>query len=432
MSEAKKLEPSLKRNLLILGGTLGVLGLLVVLMLVMRGKSETTQAGSADLQAMRSIAPGNTGTQGEQAEMGHATKEKIREAQLREAEEARKQGKPYLPRDQVGKTEAVDPHDAQGAGYSTAEQYRPNYAGGAGAGVRTEEELRREQARAEGLKVQLQALMGQPTKSEAPKRIAEASASTGGAGAGVAQASLSQLPGTSAAGSQGQQCALVADALEIYAAETASPVDTYRTTYVSAEIRSGKLAGAFLTGKSQVMEEGLQITFTGMRWNRQSYKIEAISLDEKTATDAMASNVDRRYLQRYAMPVLFAAAGGYYTAKSQTGSEVVVSNGGIGVSTPPPTKQQAIAAGVSAAMTIGRTAIEREAQRPEQHTLPARTPIGVMFNSRVCSSDEANQAPMVQRVAPVANSSLAPAGAMPQPSPMPMQQAPALNNYSQR
>jgi intracellular multiplication protein IcmE len=378
-STGRKVDPGFRRNLLIIGGTLLAAVLVAVLVVVTRkpAPSATNQAGGAVI----GVQPGG-GSQTE-GSLTPQMQQMLREQQIAEAEKARKENKPYIPPDS-GAVEPIPFVPAAGtvpnltpAAYAAEQQANYNQLAPQQEDPATGAANDRKR---QGLKAQMDALVN----ARAPEqKVARVQFDAPKPAAGGTSANGSGSP----AGGSGQDAAVVVDSLEIFAGSTASPVDTYKTAYASARITSGALAGAFLTGRSTLVNEGLQTNYTLMRWNGRTFKVDAIALDEKTATDAVEANLDRRYLQRYVMPVLFAAAGGYAAAKAQTGSTVVVGIGGSTVATDPPSEKQATNAGIAAGMGIAQSAIEREAQRPIQATLPAGQPIGIMFRAPVLESD---------------------------------------------
>ena len=377
-STGRKVDPGFRRNLLIIGGTLLAAVLVAVLVVVTRkpAPSATNQAGGAVI----GVQPGG-GSQTDGA-LTPQMQQMLREQQIAEAEKARKENKPYIPPD----SGAVEPIPAAPAPGTVPDLTPAAYAAEQQALYNQQAPHQEDPAAAaandrkrQGLKAQMEALVNARAPEQKIARV-QFDAPKPAAG-GATNGSSSPASGS------GQDAAVVVDSLEIFAGSTASPVDTYKTAYASARITSGALAGAFLTGRSTLVNEGLQTNYTRMRWNGRSFKVDAIALDEKTATDAVEANLDRRYLQRYVMPVLFAAAGGYAAAKAQTGSTVVVGIGGSTVATDPPSEKQAANAGIAAGMGIAQSAIEREAQRPIQATLPAGQPIGIMFRAPVLESD---------------------------------------------
>lgn len=183
--------------------------------------------------------------------------------------------------------------------------------------------------------------------------------------------------------------------LTIVAARTTSPIDTGKTSYVSAEVIGGKFAGAFLKGTAVLNKgEGLQVIFTDIRFNGKTARINAVALDEQTSADALAGNVDRHILTKYVLPVAFATLSGAASAVAQRGTQVVTNGFSSSVSVPVATDRQAAAAGISSGTQIGQQVVQTLAQQPNTATLPANTLIGVLFNTVQAASTA--QAPAQQ------------------------------------
>lgn len=385
-AERRQLDAGVKKNIFIIGGVLVVAIAAMTLILLM---NPAQQQGPAGASVPHSAPAGQEKSEPVNPVMAQL----LREQQLAEAEAARRAGRPYIPPDSM----ALEPIPASAsAGYRVSGYpYGADVAPGAGmrgsqlgsaglpgaqgaqVGITPDEQARLERMRA-GVAVQLRELAGAaaPAQSQARVVISEAQ-SAGGSAAVVARAPSAAAPAA--------PVAVVVEPLEIFSAITLTPVDTYKTGYFSARIVSGRLAGAMLVGRTQVVNEGLQPRLTQMRWGSKTYAVDAVVLDEKSGADAVEANLDRRYMQRYLMPIVVAMAGGYASAKAQTGSEAVAlgSAGGVSVTQPPPTDKQAINAGVAAGMSILQRAVDREAALPIRATLPAGTGVGVMFNAAV-------------------------------------------------
>lgn len=399
----KKLAPGAKRNLLILGGVAAAAVLAMGAVVLNRGSnspSATVAGGPTTLPTA-----GATGTEVNAAPTP-AQAALLAEKQRMEAAAARASGQAaYIPPDSgaaVSMTPGAPVRSADGtyAGSNGQGNYQP-------PAQPTQEELNlAEQYRQQiermraGAKEQLNAM----TALSAPRGGFSRVTIAGGGGAGDSRLQISSASVN--AGTDGREIAgrggavasgvavgaaqVVADALEIFGGATLSPVDTYRTGYISARIASGALAGAFLVGTTTLVNEGLQPRFTQMRFNGATYKINAIALDEATATNAVSANLDRRILQRYVMPIAMAAVGGAASALARP-SEAVTSlgTGSTAVVTASATRDQAVAAGVAAAVGMGQRAVDADASLPIQATLPAGTPIGIMFVEPVLTSDSA-------------------------------------------
>jgi intracellular multiplication protein IcmE len=202
----------------------------------------------------------------------------------------------------------------------------------------------------------------------------------GGAARGAAGAASGAQPVLSC--HRTQDC--LADSLEIFVAEVASDVDTYRTNFCSVRVVAGRLSGAYLVGKCTQRDQGLSMEFTQMRLKGEAYQIDAIGMDEKTATDALSNiDVDRRLLQRVVFPITVAAVGGAASVLAQPPTTTSLDGGVVVQSTAAASKGQAIAAGVSAGVGVLSQMAAAEAAKPVQITMPAGAPIGVMFRKPV-------------------------------------------------
>jgi len=364
---AARLDPGFKRNLAIIGGVFVAAAIVVFILLAMRSGGDKNDNGGVRV----SLPQGTTDNGGDQP-MSPAMQDALRKKQLAEQAAARDRGDQlFIPKDT---TQAPVPIEArQSAINPVIPSSQPVPA------VQSNEEDRaRSDRRRQGMERQIGSLLAMSdTGAAAPQRVTFERAA---AAPGARAEPTAPAPGASAVARRGPP---IAEGLEIVPGETASPIDTYRTKYASARIVSGKLAGAFLTGKTELLEEGLSTTYTMMRVNGKTYHVDAIALDEKTSTDAMEANVDRRYLQRYVMPVAAAFVGGFAAAAAQTGTQSTLTAGGILATTPSPTSTQARNAGIAAGVNIAQREVEKEANKPYRATLPANTPIGIMFRAEV-------------------------------------------------
>lgn len=384
---SRKVDPSFKRNLMIIGGLVGGLVVAVVLMLLMRSKSSVASGGEVGLKVSSA-----TQTTGEDSPLSPAMKAAIIEKQRQESAAAKARGEQvHMPAETLGSVTPIRDQEEQGL---QQRQPMPHPSSGSGAYAEGVSQAEAEvwQRRREGLQRQLDGLVRsiedqRPEKTERvvftqPAQVQQAvgpSGQIGGTqfvGATVGQAGP--------AGTAGQSGVELVGGLEIAVGELASPVDTYKTNYTSARIVAGKLSGALLTGTVKVYEEGVQSHFTGMRFSGQYYQIDAIALDERTSTDALEARVDRRYLERFVFPVAMAAVGAYSQAKAERGSTVIVSqNGSIGIETPAPSSEQARNAGIGAGIRIIGQEAAKEAAKPLRFHLTEGTPVGILFRQPV-------------------------------------------------
>jgi hypothetical protein len=376
MSETRKFDKGAKRNLILVGGVIAAatLATLLVFLASPGDKRQQGAAGAVNLQAVT-----DQGLEPRTGPMSPNQEQAVLQAQRQEAEAALRRGQSYFPTDQVNAPVPVGPT-------ASIEQASLG-AAGVHPGM-SEDESRALERRRQGLERQLSALLNQ---APAPRveRVTFSAEKAQGQGQVAQGAAPGQSGDVQAAQAQAQpQGPVVADALEIFAAVSTSPVDTYKTNYASAKIVSGPLAGAFLIGTAQPMEEGLSIEYSMMRHAGKTYQVSAIALDEATATNAVSANVDRRVFQRFILPIVLASTQGYHQARSQTGTTVVGIPTGTGddlagVTTPAPTREQARSAGIAKGLEIAGNAVQQEAAKPLRFTMENNTPMGIMFRAPV-------------------------------------------------
>ncbi len=394
-----RFDPVFRRNLMIIGGVLVLLmGGALVAALRFTGASAEKSSSAVSMQT-----PGGV-QHAPDAKLSPEMQAALAEAQKRDLQRAEQDGRSVaMPRETLHQPEPLlegPPKSSPGAGAapapaaSTPEDLHL-------AQQRAEDERQRKQAeeeafqrRVEAAKSQLGVVaLGREIAEPAVLRfaVAERPSATAMAGGGAS----ATAPGSVGA-AQDQD---LVTALEVFAAELTSPIDTYKSTYASARILNGPLAGGFITGRVTSHEEGISIEFDRMRLGKSACPVAIRGLDEKTADTAVEANVDRRYLQRFVWPVLMAAAGGVAQAKAQVAQEVVPigaggqQGGGYAITQPAPTRKQAEAAGIAAGAAILQREIDRAAAKPPQFTLATRSVIGVLFNEPVpaaCGSTRRN------------------------------------------
>lgn len=373
----RSFDPAFKRNMKIVGGFLALaVGLVVAVALRSGGRAQTQQAdssislGTGQTQKVDSVTP----------EMAR----KVEQKQRQEAADAERHGQTYIPPDSIGELQPVAARGSSAGPSSYAVGAAPVTVNAAPAPSATD------LARREGLERQLQALLRDSPDSGGVRQRVEAQTdqSVGHGGTTVASGAATPLAAASAT-SQPAAKSEVVGGLTIHPAELTSEIKipAGATGFATGRITAGPAAGAFLTGTAKVVDESLEIAFTKMRLNGKVYNVDARVLDEATAGAAIDGSVDRRLLQRYVFPVALAMAQGFYSAKSQTGNTVVVIGTGTGSSaalqTPPPTNQQAVAAGVAKGLELATNDVQRAAQQPIVVSQGRGFPVGILFNAAV-------------------------------------------------
>lgn len=176
-----------------------------------------------------------------------------------------------------------------------------------------------------------------------------------------------------------------------YSAETMSNFDSDAPTKARARVMTGPLAGAVLTGTSQRMGDGAHFEYTLATFKGKTFKVNAEAVDERTASELVEGNYNGRYAQRFIFPIISEGVKAYATAKSQTGTQVVVvapvSGSGVAAqATPAPTNQQALNAMIAAGADQTSKALTTTNQQ-SQVTVEMNKLIGVRFIESVYASD---------------------------------------------
>lgn len=386
---AGRLDPGAKRVLKYVGIAF-LVAFAAVVALVVLANSKKEMAAKVDL-------PARAGG-GQQTDVAQTDYEKGRlaEFQKQQAEAARQQGGIYVPPPAGAPTQQGRPDVGNGAGPSPYTTYAQQQVAAAPG---SPQDPARQQAIQEGLNRQLAMFAADTAVSDPVVRVAlsEDSAKKAAAAAQAPQAGgMGTGAATSASAGQIEDPDLPG-ALTIHAAQTTAPVDTGRTSYVSARLIGGKFNGAFVKGVAVLNQgEGLQITFTEMRHNGKVAKINAVALDERTSSDALAGNVDRHILTKYVLPIAFASVSGAANAIAQRSSQIVSDGLTSSVVIPEATGRQAAAAGLASGTQIGQQVVQALAQQPNTASLPAGTTIGVLFTS-VQSASSVAQQPVAQQ-----------------------------------
>ncbi len=364
---ARTVAPGFKRNMLIIGA---VAALAVVIMVVLltraSGSGKQPSAGAANLEM-------GVGQASRADNMSPEMKRKLEEKQREEAAAAATQNKSYVPPDPPVVMHPVQPGGAGQSALALGSAPVTRYA----QSTANEADARRR----EGLTRQLAMLVDPPSEGGVRQSVnAQASAASGTA------TTASSAPSGSASAPRDSNRRTLIPGLEIVAGVLSSDlkIPDGSTGFASARIVSGPAKGGYLVGQARVLGEGLSITFTQMRLGNRVYAVDAIALDETTASNAVSANVDHRILQRYVFPVVLAAAQGFYNALAQTGSTVVdVGWGEAGVATPAPTTEQARSAGAAAALSTAQSATQKAAAAPIVVSRETNYPIGLLFRSPV-------------------------------------------------
>lgn len=388
MSEKKPLDKGLIRTIKIVGGLL--LGSVIVVGGLMWLNSSKEGSAPPPSTLGRVIPPG----EGAVTDISPAAKERLARVQESEAEAARRAGRSYVPDAVLGQpspvaqpADNIPPPSAPTQG--SYAQYQQNQQRVTRQGSELGELEK-------GLLTQLTAMVNgmAPATVQTVKLMDPAKED---AGTGKAPGASSSSSGRATAAERAVDQDELVGADEILPATLRTPIDTYKSQLVLVRIEGGALEGAELRGQVVPMKasgdvEDVGMRFTSMRFKGQYYEIDAIALNEQTATDAMNGDVDRRIFDRFVMPVLMAGLSGastYFTAVGTPSTSVATGVGDAAVivdqerASREDAKNQGIGGAIDKGVQIGERAIDRAAAKPNRVTLERDLALGIMFNAPV-------------------------------------------------
>lgn len=151
---------------------------------------------------------------------------------------------------------------------------------------------------------------------------------------------------------------------------------------VLVQVTAGPFKGARLVGKFTTAEavDRMVVEFSSMTLpDGTGIAVSAFAVDGVSAETAVASDVNRRYIQRYA-PILAAAfITGYAASAAQPTEQVVELGEGNTVVTGTTTEQQNLYAGLAAASEAIGSDLIRNAPKGPEVILRSGWPVGIMF-----------------------------------------------------
>lgn len=371
----KSLDPGAKKNLMIIGGAVGLAVVVMGVMFVTMSATPSVSERGLPTTAI-SAPPASTRATGDLSPEELARLDRV---VGREADAAAAQGRTFVPSDiPLIQERPMDIPQPMPTAFAPPGM---NYHVGSGAHTQgqSQADAERLQRMMQGFQLQMARIAESntvPTTISAPRYSGQGA--TGGQGSQPSAGASSQQPVMTAGAPA--QTTLVA-ALSISAAETITAINTERTSFVSARIVAGPAAGGTLYGSSEmVSDQGVRITFNRMLLDGQSYTINAIALDPADSHDLLNANVDRKRFERYVLPILGSMGGAYFQARAQQATRVVTGPSGdvVAVEQNEPTARQSVAQALAAGMA---TAVQQIANQPTQPsaTLPAGVSLGILF-----------------------------------------------------
>lgn len=174
---------------------------------------------------------------------------------------------------------------------------------------------------------------------------------------------------------------VLVEAAEIEYAQLLIEANTDVPGPVLAQIVSGSLEGSRMIGDFEVQKDFLTLNFNTIVIDGESYGIDAIALNPSTSLPGMATEVDRRYLQRILLPAAAAFVEGAAEAISESGlTTVTVEGDTVTEETEDADTEQEISAGIEEGAAELRSIIDEEVGEVQVLIrIAAGTPMGVLF-----------------------------------------------------
>lgn len=400
----KTLHPGAKRNLMIIGGAVGVAAVATAAMVVTSTRPAVQEANLPKTTVEQSF---DTASRTPSGNLTEEERNRLDRVTAQKADEAAKRGTTYIP-SEVPMVPQPNETDVRPA--APGMNYTPGATYAAGGGSAVDQE--RMQRVMQGFQVQLGRIAqinAAPSTTRAERYASDSVAEA------KPMATASANPGSNttvaAQTSQAQHTAapvdVVVGALHLAAAELASPIDTDKTSFASAKIASGPLQGATVYGVTQmVADQGVRIKFNRMLWSGKSFAINAIALDPSVSHDTISAQVDRKIFERYVLPLVGATASAYFQAIGQAGQQIIVGPGDVPVVVQPELKaKEAAAQGLAAGVAQAMNEYSRNQSVPSAK-LPEGTPIGILFLDSVtygAATNNTQSTTMATAPGPVAN-----------------------------
>lgn len=157
---------------------------------------------------------------------------------------------------------------------------------------------------------------------------------------------------------------------------------------VLAQIVAGPLKGARLLGDFQEQNELITLNFNTLVLDDESIGVDAIALDPDTTLPGIATDVDRRILQRVMLPMAAAFVEGAAEAIAESGRTTVTIQGEtVSEQTQEADTEEEIASGIEEAGQELRSILDEMADDIEVLVrIEAGTPLGILFLEPVTDS----------------------------------------------
>ncbi|MEM9469338.1 MAG: DotG/IcmE/VirB10 family protein [Pseudomonadota bacterium] len=161
---------------------------------------------------------------------------------------------------------------------------------------------------------------------------------------------------------------------------------------ILAQIASGPLRGARMIGSFSPTDNYLTLNFSTVVLDGVSYSISAVALDPETTLPGVATDINRRYLQRVVLPAAAAFIEGLADAIADSGTTTVTIEGEtVTEESSDRTNEQEVSTGIAeAGAEIGEIFDEIADEAEPLIRVRAGTPIGIFFTAPVLDRPDLN------------------------------------------
>lgn len=159
-----------------------------------------------------------------------------------------------------------------------------------------------------------------------------------------------------------------------------------------AHIASGKYQGARLFSADLSLQgDGVEVKFTSMEWNGETYNVEAYAVNAETREFAIASEVNNRWFTRILLPAIASGIGQTGQLYRDANSQMILTSGGNEYRTTGDPSSKAITGTIAGGIAeqAGKVMAEDASKLPvKQVTVNKGKVIGIQFIKAVTDADK--------------------------------------------
>lgn len=195
--------------------------------------------------------------------------------------------------------------------------------------------------------------------------------------------SLMQKVGENTGHSFAKNSSVLISAFTLVPAILETDIDTDENSIVSVYIPTGKYKGARLFAMGyKLLTNTVDMTFTSMEYNGQSYEIVAKPIDTQSMRSSLSGSVNNRWFTRIIIPAIANGIGKTGQLYEQASSQNILPNGNVIQSYPEHPNSSAVGGTIigGIAQQIGKVLSENAAKMPVKQVLIFKnTTIGIRF-----------------------------------------------------